>query len=982
MTPEMVLEQEVAIVVELLDKKCTYKTIIEGYGEAVVRQAEAIIAARNTPARGTPATTPVSPVSVEQPQQAANRSPEVSLTVSPQPAPEPERNDPLPFVPAEFKTYSNWVTWQDLGRKAPIISGTFDNARSDDPSTWVSYATALENIKNGKGYANLGFVTDGERTDYLTALDIDGCRNPETGQITEWAQRILNALPATYAEITPSKTGIRPWVKMLLPDNAESVYKLALSAGHGSKVQIEVYSDRRYFTMTGDKLGNAAAQVASMSDETRVNNFFGLLKSLEAEFPASSKESKEPKVKRAKLVTQPDGTLRFEPIPPDPAFKELQDRVGWGPLENRLHKMQDSRFHAVELKAGKLSFCPMPQHAPRGKDVHYGSACFGVVSGHEHLVHCFGCGYTGDLVKTVKEFDAGEEGGKVEHQTMYDCARAICREEGLNPDEYFPEQNSLQNNLSVGTVADQLQAAVQETAPAPDGRLTVTDIKAQLDEAMLGRELPWTHGAAADFFDVLFGENFLYSILGKSGNWMSWNNHMWHEGNIDVMLRRMDNLLKRVRTQIIPTLKAVDENTFNVLRALEKQCANANFMNGVMRMLQSKRLVRFEEFDPEDKSLLNFLNGTYELGTSVFRESRREDRLTQTLPVAYVPSAACPTWIKFLENSFPDSDVREFLQRFFGYMLEGTSREKYTAFFHGYGDNGKTILMSVLMAIFGYKSDNSYGKAVGWETFVENRNGAIRNDIARLHNARAVFCDESEQGMVMKESMFKAITGMSPITARFLYKEYSTFFSKFVFILATNRLPRVIGGDGASWKRILKIPMTQSFPVGHPKRIDNLKPLLMAEVEGIAQWIVEGYRKYKVGGLRIPQSILDASAEYRENSDVIEWFLAENIQEAAGVKIRFDDVYARYADWCHRKNEKEQSRDGLIDILKSRGYQTKRAMNETGRPLYVYGMKLTPDLGFLLPGRRLDVSGYDQTSEPSEITLELPQQANSHLTTV
>jgi putative DNA primase/helicase len=366
-------------------------------------------------------------------------------------------------------------------------------------------------------------------------------------------------------------------------------------------------------------------------------------------------------------------------------------------------------------------------------------------------------------------------------------------------------------------------------------------------------------------------------------------------------------------------------------------------MSGVMKMLQSKRLVEFEKFDPEGKHLVNFLNGTFELHTGVFRESRREDMLTQTMPVPFVQGATCDNWNQFLENSFPDADVREFLQRFFGYMLAGTGQEKYALFFHGYGDNGKTILMSVLMSLFGFKSENAYGKAVGWDTFTESKSGTIRNDIARLHNSRAVFCDESEEGMVLKESMFKAVTGMSPITVRFLHKEYFTFMSRFVFVLATNRLPRVIGGDGATWRRILKVPMTESFPPGHAKRIENLEAVLMAERDGVAQWVAEGYRKYKQDGLKVPASILDASAEYRENSDSIEAFLAEVIQKAEGGRERFDVVYNRYASWCRGKNEKERARDSLIDILKSRGYQLRRHPSETGRPLYVYGMALVPD---------------------------------------
>jgi putative DNA primase/helicase len=197
--------------------------------------------------------------------------------------------------------------------------------------------------------------------------------------------------------------------------------------------------------------------------------------------------------------------------------------------------------------------------------------------------------------------------------------------------------------------------------------------------------------------------------------------------------------------------------------------------------------------------------------------------------------------------------------------------------------------------------------------------------------------------MVLKESVFKALTGSSPITSRFLHKEFFTFFSRFVFVLATNRLPSVKGGDGASWARILKIPMTQSFPVGHPKRIEGLKALLMGEREGIAAWMVEGYKKYKTDGLKIPASIKEASAEYRENSDVIESFLTEVCTRDSASHELFDVVYSRYILWCKRMNEKEQNRDSFIDNLKARGYDVKRQMNRVGRPRYVLGLRLNSE---------------------------------------
>lgn len=349
-------------------------------------------------------------------------------------------NDPLPVVPDIFKTYPNWVTYESVTKKAPIVSGTFQKAESDNPATWVDYTTARANVKAGKGYQHLGFVTDGERTGYLTGVDLDGCRNASDGAISPWALKLLASLGSTYTEVSPSGGGLRAWVTAHLPANAKDVFKLALSAGFGDKVQIEIYNDARYFCVTGDRYADAPSVVRELSAK-EVTELYALIDSLQQEYPLPAAQPKEKKSKRTRAVAQPDGSLKFEPVPPDPAFKALFDKVGWGPLEQRLNKMSDARFHGLKV-SGNTMYCPMPGHQPRSTDLTY-TPCFGAfdVDGVKNAVcHCFGCEWSGDMVKTVREFDGGEDGGLIKYDTMYDCARAICKEQGLNPDEYFPEK--------------------------------------------------------------------------------------------------------------------------------------------------------------------------------------------------------------------------------------------------------------------------------------------------------------------------------------------------------------------------------------------------------------------------------------------------------------------------------------------------------------------------------------------------------------
>ena len=345
--------------------------------------------------------------------------------------------DPLPTVPAIFKSCANWVTYKDATKvgKIPRVSGSERYADTSDPTTWVSYQVACQNIQDGKGYANLGFVTDGANSNNLTGIDLDGCRNHASGDITAWAQNILNLLGATYVEITPSGDGLRAWVIGVIPPD-ENVFKLALTAGFGNKVQIEVYTDRKYFCMTGKPHANAPSVVLPLVD---VEGLLSLLRSTSAQYPVENAPTatKEKKSKRAVPVENPDGSVKFVPAEPDPGFKALFDAVGWDPLVRRMDAMHDTRFHGLSLDTSKLIYCPMPGHGTRSESLPY-TKCFGTIRENPAVVNCFGCKWSNDLVSTIREFDAGEDGGHKEYKNNYEVARVICAEEGLNFEDYFP----------------------------------------------------------------------------------------------------------------------------------------------------------------------------------------------------------------------------------------------------------------------------------------------------------------------------------------------------------------------------------------------------------------------------------------------------------------------------------------------------------------------------------------------------------------
>ncbi len=137
----------------------------------------------------------------------------------------------------DLATIPHWCTWkwtQD-GKKPPLsLDGNY--LSPTDPRGWLSYEQ-VESIEKK------GFLLTTE--DPFTGVDLDKCRDPETGEIESWAMVIVEAL-RSYTEITPSGTGLRILGFGKLRDQ-KNVFQL-------EDHKVEVYDRDRFFTFTGDVL--------------------------------------------------------------------------------------------------------------------------------------------------------------------------------------------------------------------------------------------------------------------------------------------------------------------------------------------------------------------------------------------------------------------------------------------------------------------------------------------------------------------------------------------------------------------------------------------------------------------------------------------------------------------------------------------------------------------------------------------------------
>src|SRR5687768_11776763 len=94
------------------------------------------------------------------------------------------------YISNELKGLKQFVVWKYEARKGkqtkvPYDAKTRRKANTQDPATWVSYETALEAFRTGT-YDGIGFVF----TAGFCGIDLDHCRDPNTGEIAPWALEI------------------------------------------------------------------------------------------------------------------------------------------------------------------------------------------------------------------------------------------------------------------------------------------------------------------------------------------------------------------------------------------------------------------------------------------------------------------------------------------------------------------------------------------------------------------------------------------------------------------------------------------------------------------------------------------------------------------------------------------------------------------------------------------------------------------------
>lgn len=171
------------------------------------------------------------------------------------------------LVPRDLQGIPRWLVWRFDERTdkdgnrvlVKVPQSRNGNCNAHDPANWLPFDKAVATLgrilanKRWKHGGGIGFVF--VEDDDIGGVDLDGCRDPATGAIAVWANRVLELFKPAYVELSPSGKGFHILARGA-PKRLDRTQRAVEIDGElhveGKDPGIEAYVTKRFFTITGE----------------------------------------------------------------------------------------------------------------------------------------------------------------------------------------------------------------------------------------------------------------------------------------------------------------------------------------------------------------------------------------------------------------------------------------------------------------------------------------------------------------------------------------------------------------------------------------------------------------------------------------------------------------------------------------------------------------------------------------------------------
>lgn len=160
----------------------------------------------------------------------------------------------------------------------------------------------------------------------------------------------------------------------------------------------------------------------------------------------------------------------------------------------------------------------------------------------------------------------------------------------------------------------------------------------------------------------------------------------------------------------------------------------------------------------------------------------------------------------------------------------------------------------------------------------------------------------------------------------------------------TNHLPNITDLTLFESGRIKIIPFNRHFDEAEQDK--GLKALFAKpdNMSGIFNWLLEGWKLFEAEKLDMPQSVIDATAEYNRESDRVAQFVTTCLVEKEDGELANKAVFTRYQEWCRDNGYRPENIQHFTKAL-SRHCRIERKRPKAGgnKKTLVFGYEFAAD---------------------------------------
>lgn len=462
----------------------------------------------------------------------------------------------------------------------------------------------------------------------------------------------------------------------------------------------------------------------------------------------------------------------------------------------------------------------------------------------------------------------------------------------------------------------------------------------------------------AEVFHYLNNNNLAVDYDGKEIIWYEYKDNRWKKQKTsNIRLKLSENLtyfyedlkIKLKHNKIL--VKKINNVISGLLETQEKN----NIFTVVSDLFITYNTIS-DKLDVNNKKLICFDNGIFDIEKMEFRNSNQEDYISISTNYSYCkdPSEKYNDVVRFFNDIMPNENDREYLLKYLASSLYGINAYKQFNIYIGEGSNGKSMLKDLISNTFGdyYASFNSNiltsalpkpnEQSVYWSDFMK-RKIMISSELDYIgidNNAK------------INISLLKNLINRDDIKFRHLNSNETKILKPdFNMILMFNKLPKLPLNDKnfMSKCKILNFPVQfvdnpDPNNIYQKKKIYNINETMKTWSNDFMLLLLKYYEKYKNEGLQQTSNLLNNNIVRLDNMDYYKKYIDENLRKInediyINENLKYKHIHAlhmfeNFTEWLEKNSFITSSNYKIfVDNMKKNGliYKQVRSFDKSNK---------------------------------------------------